>query len=237
MPKFRDLSEYAAEIAPVINVAHVNVHASAAPALADLAATSGLTPAYLYDLRFTLPLRPLPRTGLAALYRYASDQEHTLRQHLDEGTLTEDGDGLLRLTGKGLAFVHRLYDLHAAAVGRVWAGHDLAGPAELVGRVLDAAERLPGGALELVAPPYEPEGSGLGLRLFNRLAVLRYHRADAHAAAWAAAGLSATEIVGLRDGPERVAIETETNRRAAAPYGVLSERERDTLYDALLKLV
>ncbi|MEV4084822.1 amidohydrolase family protein [Nonomuraea fuscirosea] len=78
------MSEYAAEIGPVINVAHVNVHASAAPALADLAATSGLTPAYLYDLRFTLPLRPLPRTGLSALYRYASDQEHTLRQHLDE---------------------------------------------------------------------------------------------------------------------------------------------------------
>lgn len=237
MPKFRDLSEYAAEIAPVINVAHVNVHASAAQPLADLAATSGLTPAYLYDLRFTLPLRPLPRTGLAVLYRYASDQERTLLQHLDEGTLTEDGDGLLRLTDKGLEFVHHVYDLHAAAVARVWAGHDLAGPAELVGRVLDAAERLPGGALELVAPPYEPEGTGPGLRLFNRLAALRYHRADAHAAAWRSVGLSASEIVDLRDGPERTAIEAETNRRASAPYGALSETERDTLYDILLKLI
>ncbi len=88
-----------------------------------------------------------------------------------------------------------------------------------------------------MAPPYEPEGTGPGLRLFNRLAALRYHRADAHAAAWRSVGLSASEIVDLRDGPERTAIEAETNRRASAPYGALSETERDTLYDILLKLI
>ncbi|MFC7591284.1 hypothetical protein ACFQYP_51990 [Nonomuraea antimicrobica] len=133
--------------------------------------------------------------------------------------------------------MHRLYDGHAAATHRAWAGHDLAGPAALMGRMLDGAERLPGGALELLAPPYEPDGAGPGLLLFNRLATLRYHRADAHAAAWQAAGLSATEIVGLAGGPLRTGIEAETNRRAAAPYEVLSEPERETLHDVLLKLV
>ncbi|MGR6913410.1 hypothetical protein ACU635_04075 [[Actinomadura] parvosata] len=239
MPKFQDLSEFAAAIAPVIGAANVNVHASAARAVADLARTSGLTPGLLSDLRFTLPLRPLTRAGLAVIDRYgtAASREHDLREHLRQHTLSEDGDGTLRLTGKGLEFVHRLYDVHAATAGRIWAAHDLRGLAELAVRVLESAERLPGGALELVAPPYEPEGAEPGLLLFNRLAVVRYHRADAHAAAWRAAGLSAAEIVGLPDGPLRAGIEAETNRRAAVPYRSLSDEERDTLYDGLLKLV
>ncbi|MFC5828703.1 hypothetical protein [Nonomuraea insulae] len=236
MPKFQDLSEYAAALAPIINVAHVNVHAAAARAVAELAETTGVTPGFLYDLRFTLPLRPVTRPELATIYRYgdAAEREPSLREHVSQGTLTEDGDGALRLTAEGLDFVHRLYDLHATAAERVWAGSDLDG---LVGRVLDGAERLPGGALELVAPPYEPEAAAPELLLFNRLAAFRYHRADAHAAAWQARGLSASEIVTLTDGPLHAEIEAETNRRAAAPYRVLSEEQREALYDGLLKLV
>ncbi|MFB4276203.1 MULTISPECIES: hypothetical protein [unclassified Nonomuraea] len=239
MPKFQDLSEYAAALAPITGAVHVNVHASAARAVAELAETSGVTPGLLSDLRFTLPLRPLTRPGLATIDRYAdaAARERGLQEHLREGTLAEDGDGVLRLTGKGLEFVHRLYEIHAATAERVWAGNDLPGLAGLMGRVLDGAERVPGGALALVAPPYEPDGAAPGLLLFNRLAAVRYHRADAHAAAWQAAGLSAAEIVGLADGPLRAGIEAETNRRAAAPYRILSAGERETLHDGLLKLV
>ncbi|GAA2208414.1 hypothetical protein GCM10009850_038720 [Nonomuraea monospora] len=238
MPKFQDLSEFAAAIAPVIGAAHVNVHASAARAVAHLAETSGVTPGLLSDLRFTLPLRPLTRDHLAVIDRYgtAPARERDLQEHLRQHTLTED-DGTLRLTGKGLEFVHRLYEVHAATADRVWAAHDVPGLAALAARVLDAAERLPGGALELVAPPYEPEAATPGLLLFNRLAVVRYHRADAHAAAWRAAGLSVSEIVVLPDGPLRDGIETETNLRAAAPYRVLTDLEREALYDGLMKLV
>ncbi|TYB50418.1 hypothetical protein FXF51_56400 [Nonomuraea sp. PA05] len=238
MPKFQDLSEFAAAIAPVIGAAHVNVHASAARAVAQLAETSGVTPALLSDLRFALPLRPLTRDHLAVIDRYgtASARERDLQEHLRQHTLTED-DGTLRLTDKGLEFVHRLYEVHAATADRVWAAHDVPGLAALVARVLDAAERLPGGALELVTPPYEPDDATPGLLLFNRLAVVRYHRADAHAAAWRAAGLSVSEIVVLPDGPLRAGIEAETNLRAAAPYGVLTGLEREALYDGLMKLV
>ncbi|MGW4792528.1 hypothetical protein ACWEPC_08975 [Nonomuraea sp. NPDC004297] len=239
MPKFHDLSEYAAAIAPVIGAAHVNVHASAARAVADLAEASGVTPGLLADLRFTLPLRPLTRRDLAVIDRYgdAVARERDLSEHLREATLSEDGDGLLRLTAKGLEFVHRLYDAHAAAADRVWIGPDLPDLAGLTARVLDAAERRPGGALALVAPPYEPAGARAGLLLFNRLAAVRYHRADAHAAAWQAAGLSAAEIVRLADGPLRAGIEAETNLRASAPYRDLTGQEREVLYEGLLKLV
>ncbi|GAB2960218.1 hypothetical protein ACFMQL_13915 [Nonomuraea fastidiosa] len=236
MPKFQELSEFAEAIAPVINAAHVNVHASAVRAVAGLTAASGFTPGLLSDLRFSLPLRPLTRSGLAVLFRY-TDPEPDIREHLRQGTLAEDGDGVLRVTDTGRSFIHRLYELHEAAVERVWAGGDLTEAAELVGRVLDTADRLPGGAFELVSPPYEPEGSSPGLLLFNRLAVLRYHRADAHAAAWQAAGLSAAEIVRLEDGPLRAEIEADTNRRAGQAYRTLPERERHTLYETLLKLI
>ncbi|MGI5285123.1 hypothetical protein ACQEVF_17555 [Nonomuraea polychroma] len=233
MPKFPDLAEYAAAIAPIIDAAHVNVHASALKAVTELAETSGVTPGLLSDLRFVFPLRPVTRAQLGSIYRYG---ETDVQEQVRKGTLVED-DGVLRTTAEGLEFIHRLYEVHAAATERVWGGHDLPGLAGLAGRVLDQAGRTPGGALEAVAPPYEPEGAAPGLLLFNRLAVLRYHRADAHAAAWQAAGLSVAEIVGLRDGPLRAGIETDTNLRAGAAYEVLSADERDTLYDGLLKLV
>ncbi|NBF00355.1 hypothetical protein GUY59_45530, partial [Nonomuraea sp. K271] len=57
MPKFHDLSEYAATIAPVIDAAHVSLHAEALRSVSDLAESSNLTPGLLVDLRFALPLR------------------------------------------------------------------------------------------------------------------------------------------------------------------------------------
>ncbi|MFI7709259.1 hypothetical protein [Nonomuraea sp. NPDC049480] len=237
MPKFHGLTEYAAAIAPVINAAHINVHAAAHQAVTELADAAGLTPGYLSDLRFSLPLRPVTRAQLGTIYRYrdTAERESGIQEHLREGTLTDDG--ALRLTGEGLAFIHRLYAAHAAAADRVWAGTGLPRLAELADRVLAEAERVPGGALELVAPPYEPEWAAPGLLLFNRLAVLRYHRADAHAAAWQAAGLSAAEIAGLEDGPVRAGIEADTNLRAGAAYAQLSAAEREIFHEGLLKLI
>jgi hypothetical protein len=55
---------------------------------------------------------------------------------------------------------------------------------------------------------------------------LRFHRFDAHVAAWTAAGLTAAEVQALPPGPERDAIEAATNERAAAPYEALSRAER-----------
>jgi hypothetical protein len=72
--------------------------------------------------------------------------------------------------------------------------------------------------------------------LLNRLGALRYHRADAHAAAWTAAGHTALSIGELAAGPERLAIELETDRRAAGPYAALSADERLTVLADLAAL-
>ncbi|WP_125640836.1 hypothetical protein [Nonomuraea sp. WAC 01424] len=225
-----------AAVAPVIDAAHVNVHAAARGAVLDLAGRTGLTPGLLDDLRYVLPLRPVTPAALAAVHRYG-DVTEIVETHLREGALVRDADGTLRPTPKGLAFIDALYALHAEAAGRVWAGHDVTGLAASVGAVLDRAVRVPGGALEVMAPPYEPVAAPAGLLLFNRLAALRHHRADAHAESWRAADLAAAGIIGLKDPSRRAAIEADTNRRAAEPYRAMADGDRQALYDGLLRLV
>ncbi|MFG1948289.1 hypothetical protein [Nonomuraea sp. NPDC048826] len=218
---------YAAAIAPVIDAVHVTLHAATRRPEA-----LGL----LNDLRYTLPLRPLTRRDLAAVHRYGTDREEDVREHVRRGELADDGD-TLRLTERGLETVRELYATHAATAARIWPDHDVETLAELAGRVLGKAMAEPGPALAVMTPPYEPDESPAGLLLFNRLAALRYARADAHAAAWQAAGLTAAEVVALAPGGLRERIEADTNRRAAPPYACLSEQDREFLHKGLLALV
>ncbi|MEV0194849.1 hypothetical protein [Nonomuraea sp. NPDC050691] len=233
------MPSYAATIAPVINAVHVNVHASARQERDDHAEACGLTPGFLVDLRYALPARPLTRDDLSVVYRYgsAAELDAEIGDQLRQGTLTEAGDGVLRLTAAGLSYIRGLYEVHAAAVRRLWAAYDVPAVAGLVGEVLDRAEAEPGGAFAVMAPPYEPEGTPPGVLLFNRVAALRYHRADAHAAAWRDAGLTADAVVELGCGPLRDRIEEDTNHRAAQPYATLTGSERETLFEGLLALV
>ncbi|MEV4167039.1 hypothetical protein [Nonomuraea dietziae] len=235
-----DIAAFAASIAPVIDAVHVDVHAVGRQAGVEYVRRSGLRPGFLIDQRYVLPLRPLTRAGLAAVYRYgtAAERDAEVADHLSQGTLREDGHGGLHATPVTLAFVEGLYTLHEQATAKLWSGREeLVGEVgELVGRLLEMAERVRGGALEAMAPPYEPEGVSAGVALFNRLAAFRYHRADAHAAAWQAEGLSAREISLLREGPVWERVERETNRLAAEPYALLGQDGRRRLMDGLLML-
>jgi hypothetical protein len=68
---------------------------------------------------------------------------------------------------------------------------------DLAGRVVQAGLATGGDAYMTMAPPYEPADATVGVLLHHRLSVLRYHRADAHAAAWQAAGLTAEAVIRL----------------------------------------
>lgn len=118
-----------------------------------------------------------------------------------------------------------------------WAGLDgtVTRTVEALGRVLAAAADTGGDAFHAMAPPYE-DGAGPGTVLLNRMGTLRYHRADAYAAAWRAAGLTAAQIVAEPEGPRRAEIEAETNRLAAPPFTVLTPTERATLLEDLAAL-
>ena len=93
-----------------------------------------------------------------------------------------------------------------------------------------------GDAYLTMAPPYEPADATVGVLLHHRLSVMRYHRADAHAAAWQAAGLTSEAMMQLPSGPVRAAIEAETNRRAGVPYATLNADERLALLAGLAAL-
>ena len=177
------------------------------------------------------PGRGVSPEGFAAVLRYrdlASGRE-AVSEKAELGWLDVDTDGTFRATERGLAFLTALYDHHARVLADLWPPEVAAEAAELAGRVLDAAMREPGPALAAMGPPFEPAGATPGLLLLNRLGTLRYHRSDAHAAAWQAAGHTAASIRTMPPGPEREAIEDGTNERAAPPYAVLSEDERRTL--------
>ena len=77
---------------------------------------------------------------------------------------------------------------------------------------------------------YPREASAWVSRLWSVVTVLRYHRADAHRAAWQAAGLSAEEVQVLPAGP---AMDAETNRLDAPIYAALDADERLDLLGGL----
>jgi hypothetical protein len=131
-----------------------------------------------------------------------------------------------------------MYKLTTEVAGDMWAAQEgsLTGLNHLAGRLVHAALATGGDAYSTMAPPHEPAGATAGLLLHTRLSVLRYHRADAHAAAWQAAGLTGTTVGQMPTGPAREAIEEDTNRRAGVPYATLNPDERITLLAGLAAL-
>ena len=192
------------------------------------------------QLRTGIAARPVSAAGLAAVYRYHDQDE--FRRNLDAlanaGIIEQAGDGAIRATDSGRALLALMYESGAKATAELWSGHreTVAELNELAGRLVVAAAASGGDAYAAVAPPYEPPDARPGLLLHHRLAVLRYHRADAHAAAWQAAGHTVDTIRGLADGPERERIEAETNRGAGRPYATLGAAERSRLVTGLTGL-
>jgi hypothetical protein len=192
------------------------------------------------QLRMGLAARPVSAAGLAAIYRYRDAAE--IRRSLDilvaAKIIEEAGDGAIRATGTGRALLAVMYQAGADAAAGLWSAHPdlVADLNELAGRLCVAAADSGGDAYAALAPPYEPAGASADLLLHHRLAVLRYHRADAHAAAWQAAGHTVDTIRKLADGPERERIEAETNRVSGRPYATLSAAERSRLVSGLTDL-
>ncbi|SCL15467.1 hypothetical protein GA0070624_0729 [Micromonospora rhizosphaerae] len=198
-----------------------------------------------FRTRLATPGGTVDGPGFAAVTRYRDPVscQRALDKQVAHGMLQRVPDGGFCATERGLAFLAELYQVHAEVTEELWAGHDdrVVRLVEALGRLLAYALVLAesagvGAAFGAMAPPYEPAGTPPGVLLLNRLGTLRYHRADAHAAAWTAAGHTAASIAELRAGPERLAIELETDRRAAGPYAVLTAEERLTMLADLAAL-
>lgn len=198
-----------------------------------------------FRTRLAAPGATVDGPGFAAVTRYRDPAScrRALDKQVAHGMIHRMPDGGFGATERGLAFLAEIYQVHAEVTEELWAGHDdrVVRLVEALGRLLAYALVLAdsagaGSAFGAMAPPYEPEGTAPGVLLLNRLGTLRYHRADAHAAAWAAAGHTAASIAELPPGAERLAIELETDRRAAGPYVVLTVEERLTMLADLAAL-
>lgn len=222
----------AAFVAPAIDRVVIGVHLRSQARGRAVARAHGLERAgVLVELRSALLAGPVDRSTAEAVARYfpPGGLDEELRAQVDQGMLAVDeAGGRIALTGRGAVVVNELYDVHAEVTAEAWSGHEAEVRAlhDLAGRLLEAARPTAGPALAGMGRPHERVGDPVTLVLFNRLSALRYHRADAHAAAWAAAGHTPETIVAAAPGPERDAVEADTNRRAAPPYAALTPDER-----------
>ncbi|TDB78510.1 hypothetical protein [Micromonospora sp. KC723] len=190
-----------------------------------------------FRTRLAAPGGAVDGPGFAAVTRYRDPAvcQRALDKQVAHAMITRRPDGGFTATERGAGFLAEIYQVHAEVTEELWAGHDdrVLRLAEAFGRVLGHALLLagepdaePGRAFATMAPPHEPDGTPPGVLLLNRTGALRYHRADAHAAAWTAAGHTAASVTELPPGPEHRAIELETDRRAAGPYIGLDAEER-----------
>lgn len=233
---------FAAAIAPIIDGVHRRLHELSAPAGRAAIDRIGRHPPHvgvLITLRFRLLGGPVPMSAvlLSARYSPAEKVRRATSDLVDTGWLTEQNDAI-SATDRTTALLNQLYDIHAVTIGEHWdpTDADLSRLAGLVQRLLAAAEQTAGPAFSALSPPVERPSDRVGLLLFNRLAALRYHRSDAHAAAWAADALTADQMVDLGPGVQRERIEAATNRTAATPFTALTNAEQTELLHGLGRL-
>ena len=199
---------------------------------------------YLIDLRNPLAAgRTVSRDDLAELYRYTDRDEigATVARSVGHGLLVET-EGVFRATAAGRAVLHDLFAVQGVVLAERWGSvsHVVRTLNDLLAPVLRAAEASAGPAFTIQAPPYEPPGTPAELVLLNRLSTLRYHRTDAHASAWQAAGMTAAQVAaepwGTPWSERRRQVEHHTNVVAGRPFAVLDDDQRLQLLAGLAAL-
>lgn len=223
---------YAALIRPVLDRVYLSVRVAARPALREAYARLGVRPGFESSFYFGLLARPLSAAAFAAATTYAGAD---MTVEVEQGTARRDAAGDWHLTELGREAAESVQRLLGEAAERVWSHRPIATMPGLsglerlnglTGRLLEAGRSSGGPAFLGLTPVHEPEGASAAVRLTTRLGALRHHRADAHRAAWRAAGLTVAQVEALEDGPVRERIEAETNRRDEPIYQALTEAER-----------
>ncbi|WP_157974927.1 hypothetical protein [Glycomyces dulcitolivorans] len=229
---------FEAVIRPVIDRIHVSVRHSAYAEVRELYGSRGLVPGVEVDAFYALLDHPVPEGALAARMVYFAFDPAAEE---DRGLVVRSG-GFWSLTAVGREVVVEANRVFTAAAERLWSyrpigtmpGMDaVVVAATLIGRLLEAGQASGGPVFRALTPVWEPEGASWSQLLVARLEALRHHRADAHRAAWGAAGLSVAQVKALASGPVWEAVEAETNRLDAPVYEALDGGERVALLGAL----
>jgi hypothetical protein len=188
-------------------------------------------------LRNTLPDRVVTVDDICELFVYDDRQqiERSVQLLVRANLLEQPDETHVRLAAGGRDVVTEIYAVTTRIVEEIWrdSHHIVDEIFDIVGRAVEAAGGSGGPAFGIVSPPFEPVDAPATIILAERLTPLRFHRYDAHVAAWRAAGLTATEVAHLPPGSQRDEIEAKTNRLAAAPYAALDRGDRFVLLAGL----
>ncbi|WP_319462147.1 hypothetical protein [Micromonospora sp. RTP1Z1] len=222
---------YARLVRPVIDRVYVGARWAARARMEEFYADRGASLGLENSFFSGVLARPMPAEALVDALVYTDGD---MTAELAEGVVVIDDDGNWRLTERGRELALFAQRATAEAAAELWTSGPSLLPglsslprlADLVGRVLERGLASGGPAFRAMVPVYEPDDASPAMRLVTRLGGLRHHRADAHRAAWRAAGLTVEQIMALPDGPERQAIEAETDRLDEPAYAVLSAAER-----------
>ena len=230
---------FAAKIAPEIDRIRVAIAQGAMRRLGPLVSELGVSPGagpLLSMFRNLPPGRRTNREAVDALFPYqpAETTAHALAE-LESAGVVAVADDEIRLTEKGVAVIDRLYAALVQVVDEMWRGvdADFEHLASITAKAITAAASTGGPTFHMLSPVYERAGTPASVRLAESLTPLRFHRFDAHVAAWRDAGLTPAEVQALENSPAKEAIEADTNARAAAAYETLDAKERTTLLDGL----
>ena len=236
------MSEFAALMAPQIDRIRIAVSRALNPKLSPILRAAGLddhSGHVFTTLRNTMPDRVIDRTALETVFLYQAPEiiSGGLQTLTAQGLVAQVDDDRLTLTPSGRELILRCYAVDEAVMDEMWAGHEQL-VAELVALTDHAVKAAVDGgpAFSVLAPPYTPPGASHATRLGEDLTALRFHRYDAHIAAWTAAGLTAEQMGALEPGELRNAIEDDTNRRAATPYNALDVDDQERLLGGLTAL-
>jgi hypothetical protein len=188
-------------------------------------------------LRHTLPARAVTANQLRTVYTFHDNDHYIATQaELTSAGLIRIGDGQIWLTDHGRVWIERLWRITDDVVTRLWHPERdrVDALAALITPVVARATAAPGPALSVFTPIYDRPDASPSTHLAERLTQLRFHRLDAHVAAWRAAGappMNDTLPPGMRG-----QIEEETNRRAATVYEPISPDQRADLLTHLARL-
>lgn len=226
-------SETAAAVAPIIDrlrMAMMNGALASGPPASFVEAGLDLAESMMLGyLRNIWPDRVVSRAAVGGIFTYQPEKpvDQVLDLLVAKDLLDEPADGRIQLTARGQALMRDLHTGASTVADAKWMGSSehLAAVTPLVSAVLDAARATGGETFSVMAPGRLPDGLSLAGQLAEKLTGLRFHRFDAHIAAWRTAGYSVGELEGL-DSAARAAVEAETNRRDGLPYEVLTEGER-----------
>ncbi len=233
---------FAALIAPVIDRVAISVHnAIDKAAVAALRGNNRFHPAALALFAPTIAAGTISGYEYRELTRYQhfGSSEEFMQGLADRGAVQLNAAGDIVATDAGRTVAIELVKQQSDAVDALFA--PLRKSHAHIRQALDSAVAAAAADETSTLAPYAKRGwlpteASDAVHIWNNAVILRLHRSDAHAHAWAAEGLTPASVRALQPGPQRDAIEAETNTRAGVAWRPLGADERLQLLAGLAAL-